>query len=143
MSEHWIRLRGGWVADQGDSADSAGWLTLPLAAPPWPDAPRAVRRSFQTPSIDHQREGLWLVIAEMPGIREIRLNGEPIPPDASGNSPREIRLPGHLPRRCLLELELVERFPGPSTGDWGHVALVIREDDPPESAPGESREPYL
>lgn len=131
MSEHWIRLRGGWIAERGDRVEEAGWWTLPLIRAPWPDAPRAVRRSFQTPPIDREREGLWLVIAAMPGIRSIRLNGDSILRDASGRPSHEIRLPNHPPRRCLLELELEEMVSGLEAGEWGQVALVIRGIGPP------------
>lgn len=135
MSEHWIRLRGGWTADRGPSAESGGWLTLPMTRPPWPDAPRAVRRSFQTPPLDRDREELWLVIAAMPGLRSIRLNGQPLLAEASGNTSREIPLPAHLSGRCLLELELEEALSHSEAGEWGQVALVIRG----HGTPGEER----
>lgn len=137
MSEHWIRLRGGWTADRGDSNSPAGWLTLPLSRSPWPDPPRTLRRHFQAPLIDPQREAVWLVLAAMPGRREIRLNGEPLDATPGDSMAVEIPLPAPLPHRCRLEIELMADDPGPSADEWGHVALVIRPRSPGAGAAGE------
>lgn len=138
MSEHWIRLRGGWIADRGHHTDPPAWLTLPLPQPPWPGAPQALRRHFQAPPLDAERESLWLVVAQTSGLRAVRLNGDLVLAPAPGADSHEIALPLPLPRRSLLELELSEEAPGPSPVAWGHVALVIRSRDTHASPPGEA-----
>jgi hypothetical protein len=125
MSEHWIRLRGGWRADRDAAAGPPGWLALPLAQPPWPDPPATLSRHFQAPPIDPVRERVTLVIDATPGLAAVRLNGRDLgPPDAMGTL--RVDLPADLPTRNLLELEPARDPPPGHAGAWGRVALVIR-----------------
>ena len=140
MSEHRIRLRGGWEAR---AIDAMPWavnrLTLPIR---WGvDPPRRLRltRRFQRPPLPvltlrgSQTAGqpeLVLVLEDVPGIVSLELNGES-PVCVSPEQTRyEIPL-GRLPQRnqLVLEVETPRRDdrPGGESLEWGCIALVIRD----------------
>jgi hypothetical protein len=128
MSDHWIRLRGGWRADRETPAGPPGWVALPLPQPPWPDPPAALRRAFHAPPIDADREAVWLRLERTAGLRAVRLNGATLVAGTTGPGVIAVRLPVDLPARSLLELEPEPDFAPPAdAGEWGRVALVIRD----------------
>jgi hypothetical protein len=136
MTQHLIRLRGGWFRVDPEwmpdpSAPPAGdRVTLPLT---WPDAPgwrgrvRLVR-SFGPPPVDPARESLSLRLDQVGGLVSAQLNGREIARPAPGTRALEIPLSEALPRRNLLILDVdVPAAGGPRAphAPWGEVALVI------------------
>ena len=133
MTEHVIRLRGGWECHSGHCEDAVTRITLPVC---WPlGFPSRVRltRSFQRPNVDQEREAISLRLEDVTGLAELKLNGSPVPlPDR--RSCLEIPLEHELPARNRLALEVelapLERDGTGATAPWGSIALVItRRDD--------------
>lgn len=126
MPEHLIRLRGAWQREGED----AGRIDLPTTWGPSPQGLVLLTRRFGRPRIDPTGEALALRLAEVPGLRSIRLNGRvlrtsgPIPGDL------DLEFDGPLPSKNLLELEVEPSAAGEAP--WGSIALVIR----PKSAEG-------
>jgi len=135
MPEHVIRLRGGWLwYDVEPPADAAAGGTgrrvaLPIA---WPEPARAIRtawlvRSFGAPPLEDPRQGVSLRLEQVGGLRSARLNGRELARPAPGTNSLEIALPGSLPPRNTLVLEVDPRGLEPGPEAWGLIALVIRE----------------
>src|SRR4051794_27649978 len=137
MSEHWIRLRGGWrCLPSPDNPSAAYPITLPTRWAPGQAGRLRLVRQFGLPAIDRRRERVALRIAEVPGVVAIRLNGRPI--DLPGGDGRDVLELGEDQLRPRNELVLevdpdraAARQPGQP--EWGHVALLVRplEDMPP------------
>ena len=128
VTEHRIRLRGGWecIAIDSPGAKACG-LTLPTR---WDfDGPRRLRliRRFNQPRLESGAE-LVLQLQQVPGIRQLDLDGEVLSVTSPGRSEYELGVDRSVDRhRLVLEIET----PGP--GDdisgspvWGIIALVIR-----------------
>ena len=129
MSEHRIRLRGGWEARAIDPMLGAvDRLTLPIR---WDlDRPRRMRltRRFQRPPLEVPSH-LVLLLEHVPGIISLELNGES-PVRVSPEQTRyEVPL-GRLPQRNQLVLEIEtprsNDWAGSDAPEWGSIALVIR-----------------
>jgi hypothetical protein len=133
MSEHRIRLRGGWEARALDGLPPVvERLTLPVR---WEfDRPRRLRlsRRFQRPPLAEPSQ-LVLLLEQVPGIVWLELNGEtPV-----GVSPEQTRYEVPLDRlaernQLVLEVE-TPRWSDRASGDapeWGWIALVIRTAGP-------------
>jgi hypothetical protein len=143
MSEHRIRLRGGWEARALDAMPwAANRLTLPIR---WDlDRPRRLRlaRRFQRPPLEgpshrgSRRAGqpdLRLLLEHVPGLIALELNGES-PVCVSPEQTRyEVPL-GRLPQRSQLVLEVEtprrDDRAGGEAPEWGSIALVIRSAGP-------------
>lgn len=127
-TEHWIRLRGGWDTDP----PSERRISLPLNTPePLTTRSRLVR-PFQKPPLQPGRESLWIHLADVPGLVQIHLNGEPLP--LHNSLPNQwIRLADDLPQRNRLVLEVEPLQPSSVASPpfvWGSIALVIRAEEP-------------
>lgn len=130
MNEHFIRLRRGWEVV---SVDPPRRVDLPIV---WPeDFPRSIvlRRRFQTPRIDAERETLVLRFEAIAGTVSLRLNGQVITP--SSPPPTTIReWIWETPRPGGNVLEIDVDLGGHSEADarrsepWGGIALVVRRD---------------
>ena len=129
MTEHCIRLRGGWECCPVDSSVSDTYrLTLPTR---WgSDRPRRLRltRRFNRPPLDAD---CWigLRLEQVAGIQALLLNGQPLACASPDESRYEIPL-SSLPDRNLLVLEIEPPQSTDSGGavspEWGAIALVIR-----------------
>lgn len=144
MSEHRIRLRGGWLwLDPDVSPDDSPTgrrVTLPIEWPGGPAGRVRLARSFGPPPMDPSRETLALHMARVGGLASARLNGAEIARPTPGTTAIEVPLPGPLPRRNLLVLEVDlganGDHPGPDQAPvpWGEVALIIGPREPPHGA---------
>ena len=143
MSEHRIRLRGGWEAR---AIDAMPWavnrLTLPIR---WDvDLPRRLRltRRFQRPPLEDPslpgsrqagQPDLRLLLEQVPGLIALELNGESPVCVWPEQTRYEIPL-SRLPQRnqLVLEVETPRRDdrPGGEAPEWGCIALVIRDAGP-------------
>ena len=143
MSEHRIRLRGGWEARAIDPMLGAvDRLTLPIR---WDvDRPRRLRltRRFQRPPLEDpshlgsRQAGppeLWLLLEHVPGLLALELNGESPVCVWPEQTRYEIPL-GRLPQRNQLVLEIEtprsNDRAGSAAPEWGSIALVIRSAGP-------------
>lgn len=131
MPEHKIRLRGGWEwwpVTGGETGARPQRLTLPADWPrTGPPSGRLVR-SFHTPPHDPTAETVWLELVEVPGLRSLTLNGQRLRPGGTAGPEARVELPGRLPPRSRLELEVgptKRATVGELPDGWGHVALVI------------------
>jgi hypothetical protein len=156
MSEHLIRLRGGWHwLDPGPGTGGADPLvqdvatgrpvTLPIRWPADPVVAGCVHlvRSFGPPPLNPADETLVLRLADVGGLVAVRLNGREIARPAPGTTALDIPLPAVLPRRNLLILDVNPPQPDPARNPWGAIALVIRARTAahPEEALGGSHPP--
>jgi hypothetical protein len=95
-------------------------------------------RDFQRPPHKEGWECLALRLESVPGLVEVRLNGQPLPTPASCVEPIYIPLPSSLPRRNRLEIRVdplgLESVKTASFFHWGGVALVIRPSPPAHPA---------
>ena len=122
MSEHLIRLRGGWEFHMGESVRR---LALPLTWPPGLVSRVRLVRPFNRPPIDLQSERLGLRLDDVRGLLAVRLNGRELARPAPGTSMLELPLDEPLPARNVLELDVApETTVEPAA--WGRIALVIR-----------------
>jgi hypothetical protein len=128
MAEHLIRLRGGWEL-RGKAVNLPSRLTLPLGR--FPGLPPALGlrlfRSFQPPSLDRNREQLWLRLEAVPGLTLVKLDGRTLDRPDAGAPIEHLRLDadGPLPARSELMLRVsfcFKRLDQP----WGQITLVIR-----------------
>ena len=131
MPDHRIRLRGAWerLETSSDPPPPPCRVDLPVIWSPR-DATRPFRliRRFGHPTIDPARQRLVLELADVPGLRAVRLNGQPLDLTLKASvEPVRIELPAPLPARNLLEVEVVLLGSGPAAFDqpWGSIALVI------------------
>jgi hypothetical protein len=127
ISEHRIRLRGGWECHPASGDDEpTRRVTLPFV---WPaDASRTVRlvRPFNRPPIDPARESLVLELDQVEGLAALLLNDRELARPPRGTSRVVISLDGPLPARNELVLEVEPPAVGNPGSTWGMVALVIR-----------------
>jgi hypothetical protein len=134
VTEHMIRLRGGWACRALDSPDSSERpLTLPVRWGPHDPARMFLTRKFGRPRLDPDRETLLLKMDHVPGILSVDLNGHPIARSAALVSRYEIELAHLLDRNVLvLEIETPESRLGPAgnVAEWGMISLVIRPVEP-------------
>lgn len=130
MSDHWIRLRGGWEwRSAGTDADHPQRLTLPHRWPAAVDGRIVLSRSFQAPTLNPFSEQLLLHLDDVAGLRAVRLNDRLIASPAAETSSLVVPLGVLASRRNLLTLETdlaAGRVPRPEDQPWGSVALVIR-----------------
>ncbi len=130
MSEHLIRLRGGWeVIDPGAGDGPSRRLELPLRGSPDPGRYVRLIRRFGRPPIAAPRQSVWLRIARAPGLTGIKLNGSMIPLEGKGSQPEEIPMQGLRPRNEL-EIEVPPLAQGHP--EWGEFTIVIRDAPAPE-----------
>ena len=79
MSEHRIRLRGGWLLRETTPRDATPRrITLPLAGFDANAGKIILFRSFQRPPLDPGRESLWLRLDDVPGLLSVSLNNRRI-----------------------------------------------------------------
>ena len=130
MSEHRIRLRGGWECRgrvDDDSPEVVRRIDLPVV---WPeDFPKVVylTRQFGKPPVDRSKESVSLEFLNVPGLRSVRLNGREIRTESRSESgfayPLEETI---LPRNGLmLEVERPQAT-GETSMFWGEIAIVIQ-----------------
>jgi hypothetical protein len=136
MSEHRIRLRGGWnclpdpslVRDEGEASGRDGHaVTLPHPGP-WPVGPGGrvhLTRSFGPPRFDPASESLSLHLERVAGLLSVRLNGREIARPGRGTDALRLPIDDPLSRRNLLTLVLDVSGTGSVPAPWGEIALVI------------------
>jgi hypothetical protein len=128
--EHLIRLRKAWEwCKPGIVVSVPERIDLPADPTQFAQGRTRLQRRFGTPAIDPSRESLALRFENVPGLRRVRLNGQPIAQNDPKVGSFEVSLALPLPARNVLELE-VDRIP-PQTQEganalWGDIALVIR-----------------
>lgn len=134
MSEHAIRLRAAWEAwFPGQGVGEARRVDLPAPWPPGPEAPFRLTRAFHPPRVDASGGSLTLLLRDVPGLVAVRLDRETLlwSGEPRGPEPLEILLPGPLPGRCTLDLQVDPRgWPPtelPAGTSWGDIRLIIRE----------------
>lgn len=133
MTEHRIRLRGGWECRAAGSPEiDAKRLSLPVR---WAhDEPRRLilTRRFGRPALDPLRQVLLLQMDQVQGILSLLLNGQRVALTSAEFTNYEIELP-NLPERNLLTVELDASAcgsrPGGADREWGMISLVIRTSD--------------
>ncbi len=125
MPEHRIRIRGAW--DRASSRDNRpGRVDLPHV---WAEAdassPFYLTRKFGSPRFNRASETIALELADVPGLRAVRLNGRRL--EAGPGEIARIELGSILLDRNLLELDV--DLAGLSRAEigspWGQIALVI------------------
>lgn len=123
MSEHHIRLRGGWEILDLDQLDQGPRrINLPMRfAPGKPRRVRLVRR-FGPPAHDSAREIVSLRIENVPGLVRAALNGQ----DQRLSPDHRLELVDvALNPRNELVLDVAATDAEDAWDDWGRVALVI------------------
>ncbi|SIO59749.1 hypothetical protein SAMN05444166_6159 [Singulisphaera sp. GP187] len=128
MSEHWIRLRGGWEWQTG-SADAPikRPVALPIAWPADQPSPVRLRRRFGCPPIDPRHESVSLRLEQVPGLLAVELNGHTLdgPLDESMTVPLGPGSLGPLLAKNVLILE-VDPVRATRPGEtWGQIALIV------------------
>lgn len=134
MTEHLIRLRGGWEPGGPSANDLKRPFRLPLRDfPEGPAADARIVRRFQTPRLEPASDTLWLRLDAVPGLISVVLNDREIARRPFPEGPLLIPLGEDLParNRLILVVEVLppDRAPPPDFL-WGDVALVIRRTDP-------------
>ena len=128
MTEHRIRLRGGWECSPIEAPESeTSRLTLPTR---WESgASRRLRliRRFQQPALEPGSE-MILHMDQVPGIRRLQIDGRCTPQISADQSQYEIALDRSKTRRKLvLEIETPASDPSMTEPqDWGFISLIIR-----------------
>ena len=127
MSEHRIRLRGGWECCTCAVPEAPPKrLNLPIR---WrAEHPKRVRltRRFGSPPFDPFHQRLVLELEQVAGIDSLSLNGQPIAEISPERTRYEIPLDG-APERNTLVMELETSAAGRGAApEWGLIALVIR-----------------
>jgi hypothetical protein len=135
VTEHRIRLRGGWECIPLDSSAPESYrLTLPTR---WKsDGPRRLRliRRFNQPPLEAGAR-VVLQMERVPGIRRLQINGQSTPHGSPDRSEYEIALDASAARHQII-MEIETPTPDePRTGDseWGVIALVIRSIRPQDT----------
>lgn len=134
MTEHIIKLRGGWsITGIGSDQEPEARLTLPSNSLRPRSAGYVLRRPFHAPRSLDPGESVWLRIQNVPGVCRIVLNDRVLHEGPIADRlPREFHVTADMTGRCLLTLELGGgEWIGPAEG-WGHVALLIRARGPGE-----------
>jgi hypothetical protein len=133
VTEHRIRLRGGWTCRAAGSPECEDRrLVLPVR---WScDLPRrlVLTRRFGRPPLDQDRLVILLQMDQVEGILSLVLNGRPIALTGGAPCRYEIELPDLAERNVLaLEVEVPEAEPIPAEQrkEWGVIALAIRSND--------------
>jgi len=124
MTEHFIRLRGGWTLTLADGETRHALPSTTLRSQP---SGFVLTRPFHAPSGLGPGDTVALRMEQVPGVRRIRLNGRLIfESSAMSELPAELDVTGMLVGRCVLVLEVGgSDWNAPAEG-WGHVAVVIR-----------------
>jgi hypothetical protein len=134
LTEHRIRLRGGWTCRPAGSAEAEERpLHLPVRWSCGGARRLVLTRRFGRPPLDRGRQILLLQMERVRGIRALVLNGQHIAPGAVENSRFEIEIPDLADRNVLiLEIELHEQGPSGSgsSEEWGVIALIVRTVEP-------------
>jgi hypothetical protein len=89
-------------------------------------------RRFGRPPFDSAREALSLRLDQVPGIRALHLNGQPLPPVSPTSSRIEFPLAGLMDRNQLdLEVDIAAAGARSAVEKavWGVISLVIRSSD--------------
>ncbi len=126
MPEHRIRLRGPW--DRILAADVAGRLArvdLPLGGVDARLGPFRLIRKFGRPPFDPATETLRLDLAGVPGLVSATLNGSALPMADLDRGALSIPIPGSIPARNILALDVDPALAEGFGGAWGSIALVI------------------
>lgn len=129
MTEHLIRLRGGWQCDPSiDEGVSSRFVTLPLHSPMTLSAPLRLIRWFGSPRFDLDHERILLRMEHIEGLAIARLNDREIARPSPGTANLVLSLDEQLLARNQLVLE-IDSFPSaPRDSDdftWGKIALAI------------------
>jgi hypothetical protein len=134
VTEHRIRLRGGWTCRAAGSPEcEERRLVLPVR---WScELPRrlVLIRRFGRPPVDEDRQIFLLQLDQVEGILSLVLNDRPIALTAGAACRYEIEVPALAERNVLvLEIELPEAGcdPGDNREEWGMIALVVRSGEP-------------
>ena len=107
MPDHPIRLRGAWeIADPGDEAEAPRRVDLPTEWPTGPPRIIRLRRRFGRPPVEDASESIRLELRDVPGLVEARLNGSRLAGPAEPGGDWIIPLPGPLPARSVIELDV-------------------------------------
>ena len=128
MTEHIIRLRGGWETDHPLEGHPARFLTLRLKHPrPLPSPIELIRR-FSSPRIELDREVVILKFEDVEGLEFVRLNDRTL--DLPDEIDSDFVLELEEPLRPRNELRLGVRWPdnlsqASKDTEWGNIALVI------------------
>jgi hypothetical protein len=137
VSEHQIKLRGGWLCRAAGSPESAAQpLSLPTR---WsPETPRHLLlvRRFGRPRLQDEGHTLLLRLDQVPGIQSLTLNGRRLEHPAAGASSCEITLDALIERNTLvLDVETPPPPPESTSNapEWGFISLLIR---PESTEPG-------
>ena len=130
VTEHWIRLRGGWEAVDLDNPLAARVrMTLPMSWTGEGTRRLRLRRRFGRPALDLQNESLWLRIDRAIGLSRLTLNDRELPIANVASGPIEIPLRTLFDRNELV-LEVCCEPSAMATqtraGGWGEIALLIR-----------------
>lgn len=130
MYPHRIRLRGPWSYQALDPDAGPGASRVALTCS-WEEAAvkaahgeLRLRRRFSWPARLDSHERLWLVFDQLPGLRVVSLNGEPLGPVISEAARFEFDVTGRIRPRDELEIQVMPLAGG--GGAWGEVALEVR-----------------
>ncbi len=127
MTEHMIRLRGGWTLLGRETEDRPTKLTLPLTSFPGRPGNLVFSRFFQRPPLANPGQTLWLQLESVPGLKSITINRQELARTNPEAPIERLFLGNDLPDRNQLVLSvdsnvrLQER--------WGCIALVIQDED--------------
>jgi hypothetical protein len=130
---HAIRLRGGWEHHSpAEGIFLSKRFSLPIR---WMNGRAGLlilTRRFGRPPYDSACEALWLRMDQVPGVRSLHLNGQPLAQISPERSRYDIPLPELLERNQLeIEVDVEEAAlrSAPCGGDWGVISLVVRSTD--------------
>jgi hypothetical protein len=135
VTEHTIRLRGGWTCHAAGTAleSPERRLTLPVRWGPDDTEPLILTRRFSRPRLLPDREALVLRMDQVGGILSLSLNGQSIAPISPTTCRYEIELGGLLERNELVlhvETRSRECEPAGISAEWGVISLVVRTVEP-------------
>ena len=131
MSEHRIRLRGGWEChyregDEADGPEVVQRISLPLD---WPEnLPAKVRliRQFGKPPVDSRVDEVSLELRNVPGIETTRINGQESVSRSDVPDSLSIPLEDPLLPRNGLAIDVDVAMARTVRGEWGEIWLSIR-----------------
>ena len=130
MTEHWIRLRGGWEwIDAGQPDASPRRIRLPLDPREGVAGRFQFARWFHAPPLDPASEEVVLHLSDVHGLCGVWLNDQPLASPLSPEEPVVLALDDLRSGRNRLVLEAQLAPPGgggPAPESWGAIALVIR-----------------
>jgi hypothetical protein len=138
VTEHRIRLRGGWGCRAAGSPESEErWLNLPVRWGPEYGRRLILTRRFGRPPLGRASQVLLLQMDQVEGILSLTLNGQPISGVSPETSRYQVPLEGLSERNVLVvevETPKLGANPGGGSGEWGMIALVVRTVDPAEDS---------